>query len=190
MCNIEDLIMDTPPIAKRLKEFFSRYGILVSTFADSCNIPRPSLSQLLNGRNKKVSNEVFEKIHAAYPEINMTWLIFGEGEMLVPNANLSAAGAAVQVDEKTDFEHTSGSDSEDEVGRISFVDSDEHESHLPLSPQRERQTRLAEEVALRSAQVAMRQAQSGGGTSPAERQLKSVITIYVYTDGSVTVTQS
>ena len=29
-----------------------------SQFADKCRIPRPTLSQILNGRNKKISEEI------------------------------------------------------------------------------------------------------------------------------------
>lgn len=68
-------------IVSRIKTFLSINGIANSIFADRCDIPRPTLSQLLNGRNKKVSNEVLDKIHIAYPELSMMWLMFGEGEM-------------------------------------------------------------------------------------------------------------
>lgn len=69
-------------IATGLKKFMDTMGIQNSQFADTCGIPRPSLSQLLNGRNKKVSNEVIEKIHRAYPGLSISWLMFGEGNML------------------------------------------------------------------------------------------------------------
>lgn len=68
-------------IVSRIKTFLSQNGIAYSIFADKCDIPRPTLSQLLNGRNKKVSNEVLDKIHLAYPELSMMWLMFGEGDM-------------------------------------------------------------------------------------------------------------
>ncbi len=68
-------------IVSRIKEFLSINGISNSVFADNCEIPRPTLSQLLNGRNKKISNEILDKIHYAYPELSMMWLIFGEGVM-------------------------------------------------------------------------------------------------------------
>ena len=71
-------------------------GISSSQFADTCEIPRPTLSQLLNGRNKKVSDEVIGKIHRAYPTLNVMWLMFGDGEML--NGVVSPAGDEVQVD--------------------------------------------------------------------------------------------
>lgn len=68
-------------IVSRLKQFIDSHSIPVTQFADNCMIPRPSLSQLLNGRNKKVSDEVISKIHAAYPNLSMLWLMFGEGSM-------------------------------------------------------------------------------------------------------------
>lgn len=74
-------------IVSRIKLFLSQNGIANSQFADTCEIPRPTLSQLLNGRNKKVSDEVLTKIHNAYPTLNMMWLMFGDGNMFVPNEN-------------------------------------------------------------------------------------------------------
>ena len=68
-------------IASRLKQFMATNGIASSQFADNADIPRPTLSQLLNGRNKKTSNELIAKIHEAYPELNVLWLMFGEGDM-------------------------------------------------------------------------------------------------------------
>lgn len=65
----------------RLKQFLELNQIPVTQFADNCRIPRPTLSQLLNGRNKKVSDEVIGKIHDAYPSLSIMWLMFGEGQM-------------------------------------------------------------------------------------------------------------
>ena len=74
-------------IVTRLKMFLEQAGISNSQFADTCDIPRPTLSQLLNGRNKKVSDEVIGKIHRAYPSLNIMWLMFGDGEMLSNGAD-------------------------------------------------------------------------------------------------------
>lgn len=79
--------MDEDSIAIRLKDFMEMQGITYSQFADACRIPRPSLSQILSGRNKKVSDVILRQIHAAYPSLSMLWLVFGEGSM---NANASA----------------------------------------------------------------------------------------------------
>lgn len=70
-------------IVSRLKLFLQQNGIANSQFADTCEIPRPTLSQLLNGRNKKVSDEIISKIHRAYPSLNVMWLMFGDGDMFV-----------------------------------------------------------------------------------------------------------
>lgn len=66
----------------RLKKFLEQKQIPITQFADNCRIPRPTVSQLLNGRNKKVSDEVITKIHEAYPELSVMWLMFGEGPMM------------------------------------------------------------------------------------------------------------
>lgn len=74
----------------RLKLFMENGDISISQFADTCRIPRPTMSQILNGRNKKVSDELIAKIHAAYPELSVLWLMFGEGTMLMqPNTQIS-----------------------------------------------------------------------------------------------------
>lgn len=70
----------------RLKVFMDKIGIPSSQFADSCEIPRPSFSQLLSGRNQKVSDVLIKKIHSAYPQLSVMWLMFGEGDMLVSDS--------------------------------------------------------------------------------------------------------
>ncbi|MBR5638496.1 MAG: helix-turn-helix transcriptional regulator [Muribaculaceae bacterium] len=88
-------------IISRLKLFLEQNGISNSQFADTCVIPRPTLSQLLNGRNKKVSDEVISKIHAAYPALNILWLMFGDGEMFVSGAASSSGNGATNYLSKT-----------------------------------------------------------------------------------------
>lgn len=70
-------------IVSRLKTFIDYLGVPVTQFADNCGIPRPTLSQLLNGRNKTVRDELISKIHAAYPQLSVMWLMFGEGEAIL-----------------------------------------------------------------------------------------------------------
>lgn len=70
-------------IVSRLKIFMNYLSVSNSQFADSCRIPRPTISQILNGRNKKISDELISKIHETYPSLSVLWLMFGEGEMLI-----------------------------------------------------------------------------------------------------------
>lgn len=79
-------------IVNRLKFFMDSLQIGNSQFADNCRIPRPTLSQMLNGRNKKVSDEIIAKIHSAYPQLSVLWLMFGEGNMLT-DANLQSSSS-------------------------------------------------------------------------------------------------
>lgn len=72
-------------LVSRLKTYIESIAMPVTQFADACAIPRPTFSQLLSGRNKKVSNELITKIHEAFPELNVLWLMFGQGDMLVDN---------------------------------------------------------------------------------------------------------
>lgn len=69
-------------IVSRLKDFREHLNLSVTQFADLCNIPRPTMSQLLSGRNKKVSDELLRKFHQQFPQLNLMWLLFGEGDML------------------------------------------------------------------------------------------------------------
>lgn len=70
-------------VAIRLKGFIDEMGLTSSQFADQCGIPRPSLSQLLSGRNKKISDVLVGQIHSTFPDLSVLWLLFGEGDMLV-----------------------------------------------------------------------------------------------------------
>ncbi|MDE5988697.1 MAG: helix-turn-helix domain-containing protein, partial [Duncaniella sp.] len=74
-------------LVSRLKHYLDSRQISITQFADECGIPRPTGSQLLAGRNKKVSDEIISKIHSAYPNLNIVWLMFGEGNM-VTNGNI------------------------------------------------------------------------------------------------------
>ena len=88
-------------LVSRLKLFLEQNGIANSQFADTCEIPRPTISQLLNGRNKKVSDEVISKIHGAYPNLNIMWLMFGDGNMFVDASIVWADDTSLQNLSKT-----------------------------------------------------------------------------------------
>ena len=66
-CKRMETPMEEENVAIRLKLFMEKMGISNSQFADQCGIPRPSLSQLLNGRNKKLSDVIVRQIHERYP---------------------------------------------------------------------------------------------------------------------------
>lgn len=67
-------------IIDRINSFIEESNLTRSQFADACGIPRPTISQMLSGKNKKIGDDVISVIHKTYPEIPMMWLLFGEGE--------------------------------------------------------------------------------------------------------------
>lgn len=70
-------------LVQRLTIFTKSEGITSSMLADTCGIPRPTVCQMLNRRNQKISAEIIGKIHKHYPQLSVMWLMFGEGEMKV-----------------------------------------------------------------------------------------------------------
>lgn len=67
-------------IIDRLNRFLQVRNISRAEFADTCGIPRPTVTQILSGRNKKISNDIINAVHVAYPDVSVMWLLFGEGE--------------------------------------------------------------------------------------------------------------
>lgn len=102
--------MEDLNVAIRLKGFIESEGLSHSQFADRCGIPRPSLSQLLSGRNKKISDVLVGQIHKAFPQLSVLWLMFGEGSMLVEDANIGQT-ASSQADLFSEIQDFSGNPS-------------------------------------------------------------------------------
>ncbi|MCM1522460.1 MAG: XRE family transcriptional regulator [Muribaculaceae bacterium] len=90
-------------LVSRLKKYLDYRQISVTQFADECGIPRPTASQLLAGRNKKVSDEIISKIHQYYPTLSILWLMFGEGEMLsgMESANPNSSNPFVNANRES-----------------------------------------------------------------------------------------
>ncbi len=72
----------TTAVINRLKQFMEQVGVSVTQFADNTGIQRSSMSQILGGRNQKISIITIGKIHDAYPNLSLTWLLSGEGTMM------------------------------------------------------------------------------------------------------------
>ena len=58
-------------IVARLNSFINQLGMPITQVADSCGIPRPSMTQLLKGRNQKISDDVLRKLHVRFPRLNI-----------------------------------------------------------------------------------------------------------------------
>lgn len=70
----------------RLKKYMEYKRLIPSQFADNAGIPRSTFSQLTKSSDKSdektISSDIVSKIHQAYPDLSIVWLLWGEGEML------------------------------------------------------------------------------------------------------------
>ncbi|MEJ8756672.1 helix-turn-helix transcriptional regulator [Pontibacter sp. H259] len=71
---------------ERIQQLMEFLKLSSSQFADSVELPRAVLSHIMSGRNKP-SLDVMLKLAAKYKEVNLEWLLLGEGEMLKKVAN-------------------------------------------------------------------------------------------------------
>lgn len=65
----------------RIEAIMKKEQLSPSTFAESIDIQRSTLTHILKGRNNP-SLDVVMKIHQRYNYINLDWLLYGTGEMI------------------------------------------------------------------------------------------------------------
>lgn len=72
---------------ERLLEFLNSQGISQNAFEDTCGLSRGTISNL----NKGVRSDKLALIACAFPEINLRWLLLGEGDMVMGSTNNNTA---------------------------------------------------------------------------------------------------
>ncbi|MDE6276690.1 MAG: helix-turn-helix domain-containing protein [Muribaculaceae bacterium] len=102
--NTPDLA-STSPIIERLKLFMQHTGMSNSQFADYAGIPRPTLSQLLHGRNKSVNDSLLRKLYEKFPSLDVRWLLFGLGSMLT---DANSQTSEPKIDRNLDYSNADG----------------------------------------------------------------------------------
>jgi hypothetical protein len=65
-------------VKERLKCFIQHLGLSNRAFEKQCNLS----NGLVNNIKKSVSPTTLDKLSKCYPELNLGWLLSGEGEML------------------------------------------------------------------------------------------------------------
>ncbi len=71
----------------RIAQIIDNKALTPSKFADIVGIQRSRISHIMSGRNNP-SIDVVTKIVSKFPEIDLRWLMTGEGEMLSSDINL------------------------------------------------------------------------------------------------------
>ena len=72
-------MINTTEFNLRLKKIPDYYNLSASAFAEIVTVQRSSISHILSGRNKP-SLEFISKVVNAFPDIELLWLLSGDGE--------------------------------------------------------------------------------------------------------------
>ena len=68
-------------IRDRFKMIIERKQLTAGEFAESIDVVPSTISHILSSRNKYPSTEVLLKLRQRYPDVNINWLLNGEGNM-------------------------------------------------------------------------------------------------------------
>lgn len=91
----------------RIRQIMEAKQMSQKDFAECTNISPASLSSIFNGRTRATNNHTLA-IHQAFPEVNINWLLFGEGSMYgtnVPTSDMHDSGALPESPDLFGQEH-------------------------------------------------------------------------------------
>ena len=74
-------MINTNKFGEQLNKIMDYFGLSASAFAELIQVQRSSISHILSGRNKP-SLDFILKLNAAFPDINLYWLLNGTGDMI------------------------------------------------------------------------------------------------------------
>lgn len=66
-------------IVKRITQFCDYKGVSKNEFSAQMGLSNSYMSKMIGPKNSSVGSKILEKIVRTYPEINLRWLITGEG---------------------------------------------------------------------------------------------------------------
>lgn len=70
----------------RIRQLMESQHLSQQSFADMLNISPASLSSIFNDRTRPTLNHV-DAIKRSFPNINLSWLLYGDGEMFRPSSD-------------------------------------------------------------------------------------------------------
>ena len=81
---------------ERIMEFVRYKGLPVSTFEQMCGLSNAYVKNISKG----VGADKLEKILNTFPELNRTWLLYGEGDMLIAGRDVYGTNTGQIRDDK------------------------------------------------------------------------------------------
>lgn len=94
----------------RLELLMKHFDLSVNSLAKKLDFSRTTVHNIIseNGRRTSPSHDFYAKLKESFENINLNWLITGEGEMLVSDSHLmvSESSPEYKVNPQTDLEKT------------------------------------------------------------------------------------
>lgn len=84
--------MESSEMKDRIRTIMEQAKLSQQDFAARLGISPASLSSIFTGRTNPTNNHVMA-VHRAFPQINVNWLMFGEGQMMVSEVSNGGAEA-------------------------------------------------------------------------------------------------
>lgn len=78
----------------RVKQIQDHYKLSQKQFAAELGVAEATISSVYRGRTAPTNN-LIQAVHTAYPAVNVNWLMFGEGDMLLPLTPETAVGGPI-----------------------------------------------------------------------------------------------
>lgn len=85
---------------ERIRQLMLDKGMTQKTFASELCIAEATLSGIYNGRTRP-TNLTISAIHERFPDVNISWLMFGEGDMYVSVSSEQHVGDAHAEESKS-----------------------------------------------------------------------------------------
>lgn len=76
-------------ISQRLRLFLDEINLGQQEFANAIGVSKQVVSNAVNGRTKFPKSDFLIQVIRAYPQLNIYWLLLGEGEMLSDKPNIN-----------------------------------------------------------------------------------------------------
>ena len=83
---------------ERLQQIRDYYNLPQQLFAQKLELSPSTISSIFTGRTKP-GNNLVQAIHRAFPEINIVWLMFGEGEMMLEDTEKFSTNANTDIEQ-------------------------------------------------------------------------------------------
>lgn len=90
-------------LSERIKTLVEYSHLTIPKFAEFVGFKTPqAVRELIKGNTKTLSDAALYKLISAFPNLNQTWLLTGEGEMLNPVSNASEVGSVYSASSRDD----------------------------------------------------------------------------------------